>query len=486
MSAARFHLGLLIPDGLGVRNLELTRFPEHCAEAGLRVTAFTVSHDASKGRAAPSAGESLWRTAPMPAEKPSKWASFWRYATYYAHLRWADTVSMRRIFAEPIKGPFIHRSVRRLARSVGAACATPQGLDRIETLHHRAVARSAETRHWQGILQRDPPDLLLASHQRPPSVIAPVLAARQLGIPTCSLIFSWDNLTSKGRIVAPFDAYLVWSRLMQDELLRFYPELSANLSPVVGAPQFDPYADPAVERPREEFLGALGLDPERPVICYSGGDLRTCPEDPEHLGLLLELIEAGRIQRRGVAPQVVVRPAPVDGRERYEGVLERFPEAVWSQPAWRSTGDDWRDFLPTPDDIGLLANLTRHCDLNVNLASTMTLDFAIHDRPVVNLGMDMHDPPVYGGRLRDVYYRFDHYVKVLESGAVRVAYSADELCEHVNAYLEDPTLDREGRKRLVDLQVGRPIGSAGRHIAAAVRDLAHAPHLANGSQRPRP
>ena len=43
-----------------------------------------------------------------------------------------------------------------------------------------------------------------------------------------------------------------------------------------------------------------------------------------------------------------------------------------------------------------LANLTHHADLNVNLASTMTLDFAIHDKPVVNVAFDPLPPPPLG------------------------------------------------------------------------------------------
>ena len=44
-----------------------------------------------------------------------------------------------------------------------------------------------------------------------------MLAAKSLGIPTATFIFSWDNLSSKGRIAAPFDYYLVWSEHMGDE-----------------------------------------------------------------------------------------------------------------------------------------------------------------------------------------------------------------------------------------------------------------------------
>ena len=56
----------------------------------------------------------------------------------------------------------------------------------------------------------------------------------------------------------------------------------------------------------------------------------------------------------------------------------------------------------------MLANLTQHADLNVNMASTMTLDFALHDRPVVNVAFDAADPPVLGTPVWDLYYQYEH------------------------------------------------------------------------------
>ena len=130
--------------------------------------------------------------------------------------------------------------------------------------------------------------MLLCSHHRPPRILPPVLAAKSLGIPTATFIFSWDNLTSKGRIAAPFDHYLVWSELMRQELLRYYPDVSGRSRPRGRRPQFDPYADEDLLWSREEFCRRIGADPSRPLICFSGGDAGTCPEDPEHVRLLAE------------------------------------------------------------------------------------------------------------------------------------------------------------------------------------------------------
>ena len=144
-------------------------------------------------------------------------------------------------------------------------------------------------------------------------------------------------------------------------------------------------------------------------------------------------------------------------------VLRDHPELIYARPAWVHTEPgDWSRVIPLPEDVQFLANLTHHADLNVNTASTMTLDFAIHDTPVVNVAFDVADPPPFGVPLWDFFYRFEHYRPVVELGAARFARSPEELAQHVNAYLEDPTLDREARRRLVELEVGVPVGQSSR------------------------
>jgi hypothetical protein len=238
----------------------------------------------------------------------------------------------------------------------------------------------------------------------------------------------------------------------------------------VGTPQFDPYADAALRWPREEFLGRIGADPARRLICYSGGDTLTCPEDPLHVDVLMGLVRSGWIK----APvQVLVRPAPVDDGSRYQAVRRKYPEMIFAQPAWLHTQPgNWARCIPRAEDVRFLANLTHHADVNVNLASTMTLDFAIHDRPVVNVAFDVSNPPPCGRPpLWEFYYRFEHYRPVVELGAARFARSPEQLADHVNAYLENPALEREPRRRLVELEVGVPIGQSSRRVVETLRRI---------------
>lgn len=454
-------LAMLLPDGVGVRNHLLSGFLDRLEEWQVDVFQRLPPDYLEICRARVPARTRWFELQPYPE---SQVCSLLRYALHYGHMYWADTRAMRFNLGAPIRAGLKTRVKRQAARVLGRTLSTPTRLDAVDRLHQSAVSMSALVSHYESIFRDTRPAAVFCSHQRPPEVLPVVLAARRLGIPTATFIFSWDNLTSKGRIAAPFDYYFVWSALMRDELVRFYPQVSAHRIEIVGTPQFDVYADRTLLETRQAFLGSLGADPDRPLVCYSGGDAATCPDDPEHVRILLELIRTGRVAGN---PQVVVRPSPVDDGRRYASVRAKHPELLFAQPRWNRHGD-WAAWTPFPEDVTFLANLTHHADLNVNVASTMTLDFAIHDRPIVNVAFDASCPPPLGVPIWDSYYHFDHYSPVLELEAARAARSPTELADQVNRYLADPTLDREGRRRLVELQLGAPLGTSSQRFAEAL------------------
>jgi hypothetical protein len=418
-----------------------------------------------------SDGRVTWHR--MPPSSSSRLATLSRKSLVYAHMFWADTQSMRNKMAKPVDGSWKSRLADHMGRQVGRIAASRTGIRALEKLHLRTAEGLPAVAVYRDLLRSVQPAVILCTNQRSLDVLPLIVASRSLGIPSATFVFSWDNLTSKGRIVAPFDHYLVWSEHMRRELIRYYPETPDERVHVVGTPQFAPYADSSIQLSREEFFGRLGADPDRPLICYSGGDEGTCPEDPEHVRVLLELVRSGRVRKN---PQVLVRPAPVDDARRYAKVVASFPEMILAVPAWRQTSaGDWTGAIPLPADVEFLANLTRHADLNINVASTMTLDFALRDRPVVNVAFDVSDPPPFGRPLWEYYYRYEHYRPVVELGAARFARSPEELADHVNAYLEDPGLDREGRRRLVDLEVDVPLGEANGRIVDALVSIAKNP-----------
>jgi CDP-glycerol glycerophosphotransferase (TagB/SpsB family) len=95
----------------------------------------------------------------------------------------------------------------------------------------------------------------------------------------------------------------------------------------------------------------------------------------------------------------------------------------------------------------MLGSTIRHSDVIVNVASTMTIDAATLDKPVVCVAFEKDDTGSHTDHLRAIFYH-SHYRKLVDTKAFRLVFSEGELAGAINAYLEDPTLDASGREQL--------------------------------------
>src|SRR5262249_1705979 len=116
----------------------------------------------------------------------------------------------------------------------------------------------------------------------------------------------------------------------------------------------------------------------------------------------------------------------------------------------------------------------RHSDVVVNVASTIAIEASIFDTPTVNVSFDGETPSEFARSARR-YYRFTHYVNITKHGAVRVAEEPAQLVALVGRYLHDRSLDRDGRRRVVEEQCqfvdGRSAERMAAHVAAELADV---------------
>lgn len=463
----RIPVALLLPDGVGTRNFLVGPFRD-AARDHLSISVLSALPDSARGLYERDDAEPIaWERYRDYRDTPELYML--RNVLTYAHMYSIDTFGMRCLRSLPLKGRSKQRVAAEAARIIGRGVATVGGLRWLDDRLARAAAKIPETARYRELFERTRPAVLLSSNQRPTGVLPAVLAAKSLGIPTATCIFSWDNLTSKGRIAAPFDHYLVWGAIMKRELKQFYPHIPDDRIHVVGALQFDPHADRRFLKTREAFCQEIGADPSRPLLCYSSGEPNNSPEDQDHTELVLQLIQSGRIAGR---PQLLLRPTPTVEAGRFEGVRRRHPELIYSKPDWVSArNEEWSQSIPRPADVALLTNIAHHCDVNISVASTMTLDFAIHDRPIVNVAFDIANPPPFKYPLWDYYYKFEHYLPVIAAEAALFSRSADDLATHINTYLQDPGLHRENRRRLLTEELGVPVGDASQCIVDTLRRI---------------
>jgi hypothetical protein len=384
-----------------------------------------------------------------------------------AHGRWLWSEAAReRWRLRDMEASAQRRRTRRLIRKL--ACypfANRTGLRLLSRCERRASQRFRTTESYIKLFQELKPSLVFnGSHVHSRVAIQAIQAAQWLKIPTAAFIFSWDNLTSQGRIMPPYDQYLVWNETLRDQLLNIYDTIRPDQVFVTGTPQFDFHFRPEFRWSREEFCAHVGADPARPIVLYSTGMANHMPGEPQFVeGIAAMLREMTDLR----SPQLLVRVYPKDQTGRFEQVKREnpdvlFPPIPW-EPAWQT---------PRLEDAPLLTNMLRHAAVGINVASTVSLELCMFDKPVVNVG---YNPP--GIEISELdysrYYKFDHYRKVVESGAVRVASSEDELRSMLRRALVEPEVDRSERRALIMSMFGDTLdGYSGLRVADRLIKLA--------------
>lgn len=454
-------IGLVISDGVGYRNFILSDF---ITEASLKFTKVIIysALPISYYKSLDTKDNNISIEELEVFVEPKKtW--FFRKIKEVAHLfKHKDFYGIKDTLKQGYPKRYSKRSfIVKVAYFIAKLFHTEKAIHFFEWIQFATIKNHSITKNYTTLLSKDLPDILFFTHQRPPYLAPMLFTAQSLKIKTCSFIFSWDNLASKGRMLGNFDSYLVWSELMKKELLHFYPYTNKEKVQVVGTPQFEPYVLDRYAINKEVFFNKFNLDPAKKVISYSCADNAIGKNDQYHIEAIVAFIK----QRPELKLQLLVRTSPAEDGLRFKEIEKRFPFIHWNYPKWimaRSNHSEaWSQRIPTIEDvIDLKATLT-FADVNINMCSTMSLDFMLFDKPVINT--------VFGNEENDLYndqrfLNYDHYKYVINSKAVTIAKNEEELHEQLREALEFPMLRKQYRKELLALEIGKPLEETSKRI----------------------
>lgn len=375
---------------------------------------------------------------------PEKWiVRILREILDMAHGRWLWSQAARdRWHIRDAEARGVSKKLtRHLKKFAARAFASTAGIEYISALGRVAskVFYPHQSPYFKLFKELKPDLIFNASHVHSEVAVQALEAACWLGIPTAAFIFSWDNLTSQGRIIVPYDYYLVWNESLRDQLLTIYPSVDPKKVFVTGTPQFDFHFRSEFFWTREEFCSRTGADPERSIILYTTGMANHMPGEPgivEGIARMLEdMTELG-------PPQLMVRVYPKDRTGRFEILKKNRPDILFPEIPWEP---NW--LTPKWEDCFLLTNMLRHAAVGINIASTVSLELCMLDKPVINVAYNPPgEPPGVWNYAR--YYDFEHYRPVVESGAVTLVRSEDEMRGALRSSLKNPMRASEKRKEL--------------------------------------
>lgn len=339
-------------------------------------------------------------------------------------------------------------------------------INRYYKFQQKSFKNDATTLRYISLLKKHKLDFIFFTHQRPPYIAPLIYASNKVKIKTAAFIFSWDNIPSKGRMSGDFDYYFVWSHLMREELQSFYINIKYEQVKVVGTPQFEPYVIDNYKIDLNDFINKFDLDTAKKTIFYSCGDVSTSQNDALYIKAIAEAISKNKINE---PVNFVVRTSPVEDAARFLNLKEEYPFIKWNYPKWilsrENHQETWSQRIPTIEDIVDLKGLLAFVDVAINMCSTMSLDAMCFNKPVIN--------PVFGNENNVLYndqkyLKYQHYVRVVESNAVAIVKTAEELINETNLSLINPGARLDAQKDLLKLLISYPLQGTGKRIAAKI------------------
>jgi hypothetical protein len=144
--------------------------------------------------------------------------------------------------------------------------------------------------------------------------------------------------------------------------------------------------------------------------------------------------------------ELLFRQVPVETTSRYDEVLNT-KSVKHIPPLWKES-ENWMGFVPTHEDIALLANLSYLCIAVINIGSSVALEFAVYD----NIGLYInYDQPKAVGWSVDTIYNFQHFKTMNGLDAVGWVNSKSDILKKIRMVIDAP--DKIARDRKAWLQV---------------------------------
>lgn len=292
--------------------------------------------------------------------------------------------------------------------------------------------------------------------------IAILKEAKRRQVRAVAFINSWDKVTAKGFFRLLPDCLLVPNEIVRSEAIK-HDDMPEDKIRIVGVPQYDIYFGDSLLKSRDGFFAAKDFDPKKPLIVFAPMGRAFSNSDWLAIDLLHEIIK----KDLGGQAELLVRFQPNDTFEDSE--IKFRPWLKYDLPGIRFQTKRGVDWDMTKAELVHLKNTLYHADLVISYASSISIDTACFDKPIINVNFELKFE-ADALRRPTVRYNTEHYQKALRTGGIRLVSSQEELVIWIKRYLSNPKLDSHERSILVKEQCAFFDGRSGERIAGAIFD----------------
>jgi hypothetical protein len=284
------------------------------------------------------------------------------------------------------------------------------------------------------------------------------------GVKTAAVIVGWDNPSSYGLPATQVDWVSCWSEIQKQELIlgSDWPGDRVNIG---GIPSYDGYFRKEWQIPRQEYFSIHGLDPQRKLLAYAASFVSFAPNFP-NVEALAQLVSQDELD---YPSQLLIRLHPnhfsnnhlfIAEREKIRRLAYQYPHVHVVEPVPLGGTLGYYSGEDMPEKTSMMA----HCDVFLTVYSTMVVEAAIHEKPIVSVCLDTpggwNTPHKFSLPLTQIGNWPTHW-RFRQAQAGRVALYQAEIKRAVNFYLSNPLADCEQRQAFIRNECTYVDGSAG-------------------------
>jgi CDP-glycerol glycerophosphotransferase (TagB/SpsB family) len=329
-------------------------------------------------------------------------------------------------------------------------------------------------RLYADLFEKYQPDLVIASTAGWRLDRYLLREAKLHGVPTMAAIVGWDNPSSYSIPGASVDYATCWSELQKEELVKGSDWDPANVN-IGGIPSYDGYFRKEWLHSKQDYFRLHGLDPARKLISYACSFVHFAPNFP-NAEALARLVSSESLSQPS---QLLIRLHPshfqdkprifAEERERIFDLEKKYPHVHVVKPVAMGGSLGYYG----GEDMDEKSSMMAHSDVLVTVYSTMVVETAVHDTPIVAAVIDVpggwNKPQKYSLSLRKIG-NWPTHQRFRRAKAGRVARDEQELLNVLNLYLEDPSLDHLERAQFIEREITFTDASSGARTARYIID----------------
>ena len=296
-------------------------------------------------------------------------------------------------------------------------------------------------------------------------------------VPSMAAIVGWDNPSSYAIRGAPMDYATCWSQLQKDELV-YGSDWDPERVHIGGIPSYDGYFRKQWQIPKDDYFKLHNLDPDRQLISYACSFVHFAPNYP-NVEALARLVSSNALSEPS---QLLVRLHPshfqdkprifAEERERIFELEKKYPHVHVVKPV--ALGGSLGYY--GGEDMDEKSSMMAHSDVLVTVYSTMVVETAVHDTPIVAAVIDVpggwNKPKKFSLSLKKIG-NWPTHKRFRDAKAGRVASNERELCDVINLYLQNPSLDAAERRKFIEDEITYTDGTSGKRTAEFILNVLH-------------